>query len=264
VSDTLARINVYKRAEVAAAKARLPLAELRRRAEASEPPRGFARALVAAIAAGGYGLIAEIKRASPSKGLIRQDFDVAALARDYAAGGAACLSILTDMPEFQGALEFLAVARNAVRLPLLRKDFMIDPYQIYESRAAGADAILIIMASVSDREAAELEEIAAALGMDALIEVHDPAELRRAAALHSRLIGINNRNLKTLVVDTKTTEELMRAFPPDRLAISESGLATPADLARMAAVGARCFLVGESLMRQRDVAAATRALLARA
>jgi indole-3-glycerol phosphate synthase len=261
MSDTLARINAYKREEVAAAAALVPLTEMRRRAEQAPAPRGFATALRRAVAAGHYGLITEIKRASPSKGLIRKDFNVAELARAYERGGATCLSVLTDGPEFQGALEFLEMARSESTLALLRKDFMIDPYQIYEGRARGADCILLIMASLSDGLAAELEAIALTLGMDVLVEVHDRAELCRALALKSRLIGLNNRNLKTLSVDLKTTEELAGGLPPDYLLVSESGLATPADLGRMAAAGVGCFLIGESLMRQPDVAAATRALL---
>jgi indole-3-glycerol phosphate synthase len=264
MSDTLARINAYKRTEVATAKAGTPLAEIRRRAEAAPSPRGFIAALERAVAAGRYGLIAEIKRASPSKGLIRQDFDAAALARAYCDGGATCLSVLTDGPEFQGSLAVLDQARIAVDLPILRKDFMIDPYQIYEARAWRADCVLLIMASLSDPDAALLEQTASDLGMDVLVEVHDAAELRRALLLKSRLIGINNRNLKSLQVDLGTTEELSRSVPQDRMLVSESGLAVPADLARMARAGARCFLIGESLMRQADVAAATRTLLATA
>jgi indole-3-glycerol phosphate synthase len=260
--DTLARINAYKRKEVEAAKAVVPPAEIRDRAERAPPPRGFIAALERAIAAGRYGLIAEIKRASPSKGLIRKDFDAAALARAYRDGGATCLSVLTDAPEFQGSLEFLKQARSAVDLPILRKDFMLDPYQIYQARAWGADCVLLIMASLTDAEAAELERVAVALGMDVLVEVHDEPELHRALALRSRLIGINNRNLKSLQVDLGTTETLAVLIPKDRLPVSESGLVGPADLARMARAGARCFLIGESLMRQPDVAAATRALLA--
>jgi indole-3-glycerol phosphate synthase len=262
MSDTLARINAYKRQEVAAARAQVPLDEIRRRADRAPPPRGFAAALRRAVADGRYGLIAEIKRASPSKGLIRQDFDPAALARAYRDGGAACLSVLTDGPEFQGSLEFLKLAHEAVDLPILRKDFMVDPYQIYEARAWGADCVLIIMASLTDAAALELERVALALGMDVLVETHDAPELHRALGLETRLIGINNRNLKSLQVDLGTTEALAPLIPPDRMRVSESGLAGPGDLARMARAGAHCFLIGESLMRQEDVAAATRALLA--
>jgi indole-3-glycerol phosphate synthase len=262
VSDTLARINAYKRDEIAAAKARVPEGEMRRRAEAAPPPRGFAAVLRRQVAAGRYGLIAEIKRASPSKGLIRKDFDVAALARAYRDGGAACLSVLTDGPEFQGSLDDLKTARDTVDLPVLRKDFMLDPYQVFEARAWGADCILIIMASLSDEGANRLEAAAQELGMDALIEVHNADELRRALRLRSGLIGINNRNLKTLQVYLETTEALARTVPAEWLLVSESGLGSPADLARMARAGASCFLIGEALMRQADVAAATRALLA--
>ena len=262
MSDTLARINAYKRAEIAAAKSRVPQAEIERRAAAAPQPRGFLAALKRAVASGRYGLIAEIKRASPSRGLIRADFDVAALARAYKEGGATCLSVLTDAPEFQGSPEYLKLARETVDLPALRKDFMLDPYQVYEARAWGADCILIILASVTDDEAQELENTAFSLGMDALIEVHDAGEMSRALRRRSRLIGINNRNLKTLNVDLATTETLARMVPAGRMLVSESGLGGPSDLARMKRAGASCFLIGESLMRQRDVAEATRALLA--
>jgi indole-3-glycerol phosphate synthase len=261
MDDVLTRIMAGKAREVAAAKTARSLTETEAAARAASPPRGFIAALEQAGAEGRYGLIAEIKRASPSKGLIREDFDPVALALAYEAGGATCLSVLTDAPDFQGKPEFLVAARDAVRLPALRKDFMLDPYQIVESRALGADCVLIIMAALSDAQAAELEEVADRLGMDALIEVHNRAELERALVLQSRLIGINNRNLKTLTVDLVTTEELAKLVPQGRLLVSESGLYTPSDLARMKRCGANCFLVGESLMRQPDVAAATRALL---
>jgi indole-3-glycerol phosphate synthase len=261
MDDVLTRIMAGKAREVAAAKTARSLTETEAAARAASPPRGFIAALEQAGAEGRYGLIAEIKRASPSKGLIREDFDPVALALAYEAGGATCLSVLTDAPDFQGKPEFLVAARDAVRLPALRKDFMLDPYQIVESRALGADCVLIIMAALSDAQAAELEEVADRLGMDALIEVHNRAELERALVLQSRLIGINNRNLKTLSVDLVTTEELAKLVPQGRLLVSESGLYTPSDLARMKRCGANCFLVGESLMRQPDVAAATRALL---
>ncbi|MBS0123027.1 indole-3-glycerol phosphate synthase TrpC [Thetidibacter halocola] len=256
----LDKIKAYKLEEVAADKAAKPLAEVEAEARAAGPVRPFAAALMAA-AETGYGLIAEVKKASPSKGLIRADFDPATLARAYEAGGATCLSVLTDTPSFEGAKPFLTQARAATGLPALRKDFMYDTYQVAEARALGADCILIIMASVSDAQAKELEDAARSWGMDALIEVHDRAELDRALELDSAMIGVNNRNLKTFATTLETTRELSRAIPSDRFLISESGLNTPADLADMAAHGARAFLIGESLMRQADVEAATRALL---
>jgi indole-3-glycerol phosphate synthase len=264
MSDVLERICADKRRAVAAAKAARPFLQVALDAARAPPVRGFAAALERVQEAGGYGLIAEIKRASPSRGVIRADFDPGALARAYAAGGAACLSILTDEAYFQGKAEHLVAARGAVNLPVLRKDFILDPYQVAEARAMGADCILLIMAALTDAEAASLEMAAELRGMDVLVEVHDRDELRRACRLKTRLIGINNRNLKTLKVDLTVTEELGRELPAGRLLVSESGLSTPADLARMARAGARCFLVGESLMKQADVEAATRALLASA
>jgi len=261
MSNVLDRICADKRAHVAARKAAAPLATLVETAKRASKPRGFARALQAAVASGRYGLIAEIKRASPSKGLIRPDFDPATLARAYERGGASCLSVLTDAPYFQGADEHLAAARAAVDLPVLRKDFMLDPYQIVEARALGADCVLLIVAALEGGEARDLEALAFEHGMDVLIEVHNEAELERALRLRSPLIGVNNRDLKTLKTDIATTRRLGRLVPKDRLLVSESGLYTPADLADMAAHGARCFLIGESLMRQPDVEAATRALL---
>ena len=260
--DILARICADKRALIARRKLRRPIAEVQEAALTASPPRGFARALAQAVAAGRYGLIAEIKKASPSGGLIRADFDPAALARAYAQGGATCLSVLTDEPYFQGRDSYLQAARAAVDLPVLRKDFMLDPYQIVESRALGADCVLLIMAALDDGEAAAMEALAIDLGMDVLVEVHDELELERALHLKCYIMGINNRNLKTLKTNLKTTEELAPLARKERNVVAESGLSTPADLARMARAGARCFLIGEALMRQADVAAATRAILA--
>jgi indole-3-glycerol phosphate synthase len=262
VSDILEAIAAYKREDVAALRRAESQDAVEARARIAPPPRGFIAALERAARPGRLALIAEIKKASPSKGLIRADFDPPALAAAYEAGGAACLSVLTDAPSFQGADAYLAAAREASALPALRKEFLVDPWQVAQSRAVGADAILVILAITDDALAAELLAEAVRFGMDALVEAHDETEVDRAVALGAQAIGVNNRDLRSFVTDLAVTERLATRIPPDRLLVTESGIGAPADVRRLAASGARAMLVGESLMRQADVAAATRTLLA--
>ena len=261
MSDILKRIEAYKRTEISEAKVRVPFSTLERKAHDRDPPRGFLRSIEARVEAGRPALIAEIKKASPSKGLIRAEFDPPVLARAYEAGGAACLSVLTDGPSFQGHLDDLAAAHASSRLPLLRKDFLFDPYQVYEARAAGADCILIVLACVSDSEARALNVAAHDLHMDVLAEAHDEAELDRALALETTLVGINNRNLRDFKVTLETSERLAARAPKDRLIVAESGIESHADIVRLQKSGINIFLVGESLMRHANVEKATKSLL---
>jgi indole-3-glycerol phosphate synthase len=263
MSDILADIRKYKQQEINEARARRPLQATEEAARAAPAVRGFADALRGKIALGQFAVIGEIKRASPSRGVIREDFDAVALARAYESGGAACLSVLTDAPSFGGTPEHLTAARAATRLPVLRKDFMLDRYQVPEARALGADCILIIMAAVDDVTAGTLCAYAKVWGMDAIAEVHDATELDRALKLDCRLIGINNRDLKTFLTNLETTESLATRVPRDRIVIAESGIAGPSDIERLGRIGVKAFLIGESLLRQPDVAAATRALIGR-